>query len=279
MSRPPRLQVYLINLDRAAERRQRMESRLTALNLPFQRITAIDGATLEFPHPDFSARSYRYLHGRKVIPAEVGCYLSHVECARKLLAGDASHALILEDDLAFPADFHSILDQALAHADDWDILRLSSMSKGPKFGYRRLACGRDLAVALTREKGAGAYIINRKAAKWICRKLMPMRLAYDIAFDLEYLGGLKACFIDPVPVSQREERVSQIQNNLRAYKYPRSRYLTVLPYRLWLEVSRLVSRLSLYGALSMRSDPRKTLIRAIPLILLLVLGIDEVFYD
>ena len=29
--------------------------------------------------------------------------------------------------------------------------------------------------------------INRAAARWITGRLMPMRLSYDIAFDLEYL--------------------------------------------------------------------------------------------
>lgn len=95
------------------------------------------------------------------------------------------------------------------------------MNKGPKFGYRKLADGRSLAIALTREKGAGAYVINRTAANWIVRDLMPMRLSYDIAFDLEYIDGLRAAFIDPVPVDQRtrpspRSRTASRRSNTRA---------------------------------------------------------------
>lgn len=274
---PRNLKVYLINLDRAQERLQRMRAKCAAVDLPFERVAAVDGTNLIFPCPEFDARSYKYLHGRRVIPAEVGCYLSHVECARRLLESDAEYALILEDDVAFPPDFTRLLQLALADATDWDILRLSTMNTGPKLGYRKLPDGRSFAIALSREKGAGAYIINRKAATWITRDLMPMRLSYDIVFDLEHLAGLRSAFIDPVPVNQRDEGKSQIQNGIKAFKYPRTRYLTVLPYRAWLETSRVAVRLTRYLHLSLRYQPRLALIRAAPTLAALLLGIDEIF--
>lgn len=273
------LKIYLINLDRAGERLDHMQAKLAAAGLDYERVPAVDGAALPMPHPDFDARAYRYLHGRRIIPAELGCYFSHVECARRLLESDAEHALVLEDDVAFPNDFRNLLANALESADDWDILRLSAINRGPKFPYKRLPDGRSLAIAFTREKGAGAYVINRRAAEWITTKLMPMRLSYDIAFDLEYLDGLRASFVDPVPVDQRDEPVSQIQANIRAAKYPRSRYLTVLPYRAWLELSRLVMRFWFYTIYCFRYEPRRAMLRAVPTVLAVILGVDEVFFD
>ena len=274
---PNHLRVYLINLDRAEERLRRMEEKCAKAGLSFERVAATDGATLAFPHSGVSARAYRYLHGRRIIPAEVGCYFSHVECARRLLQSDAEHALVLEDDVAFSQDFAAVLRDALNADEDWDILRLSTMNKGPKFRFRDLPNGRSLAIALTREKGAGAYVINRRAAAWIVEDLMPMRLSYDIAFDLEYLDGLRAAFVDPPPVDQRDEAKSQIQNNIRAYKYTRSRYLTVLPYRAWIETARLVMRSLCYLMLVFQHQPRLAAIRLVPILAATVLGIDEVF--
>jgi glycosyl transferase family 25 len=238
------LAVYLINLDRAPERRARMESVLAQARLAHERVSAVDGATLAFPHADFDAWGYAVLHGRRTIPAEVGCYLSHVLCARRLLAGSATHALVLEDDVALPPDVRALLEASLRCSDDWDVLRLSTVNAGPKFAYRVLdpLSGRRLAVALTREKGAGAYVINRAAAAWICDALLPMRLSWDIAFDLEYFAGLRASFVVPVPVSQCEEPVSQIQHDVGRAKLPVWRYATVLPYRAWLETGRVVLR-------------------------------------
>lgn len=237
-----RLAVYLINMDGADDRMAAMRDKLDRANLPFCRIAGIDGRMLRFPIPEFSERAYRWLHGRRTSPAEVGCYLSHVACARAFLDSDADLALILEDDVSFAPGFLDMLDRAAMQRGSWNILRLSTVNRGRKFPVRPLGGGRSLAIALTREKGAGAYVVDRRAAAWITTDLMPMRLAYDIAFDLEYLAGLRACFVAPVPCSQASDHPTQIQSTRLAYKLPRWRYLTVLPYRAGLEVSRLACR-------------------------------------
>jgi glycosyl transferase family 25 len=234
--------VYLINMDKATDRLADMERKTQKIGLSFERMAGVDGRKLSFPTPEFSEISYKVLHGRRTIPPEVGCYLSHVECARRLLASNADLALILEDDVSFEQDFLDSVDSAALHRDDWDILRLTTVNRGRKYAFRNLKSGRKLAIALTREKGAGAYVINRKAARWIVEKLMPMRLAYDIAFDLEYLSGLRAAFIYPLVASQHSDHETQIQTNIKQYKLPVWRYLTVLPYRTYLEVTRFIMR-------------------------------------
>ncbi|MCG6112354.1 MAG: glycosyltransferase family 25 protein [Paracoccus sp.] len=236
------LAVYLINMAGAQARLTAMQAQLAALDLPFTRIEGVDGRALTFPIPEFDERAYRLLHGRRTTSPEVGCYLSHVACARAFLDSGADLALILEDDVSFDADLIGVLDRAAVQGAWWNLLRLTSVNRGRKYAVRDLGQGRRLALALTREKGAGAYVIDRRAAQWIVTDLMPMRLAWDIAFDLEYLDGLRAAFVDPLPASQRSDHPTQIQAGLRAYKLGRSRYLTVLPYRAWLEAARLACR-------------------------------------
>lgn len=236
------LAVYLINMDGAEDRMEVMNRETAAAGIVAERVSAVIGRNLNFPIPDFSELSYKLLHGRRMKYGEVGCYLSHVECARRFLASDAELCLILEDDVSFEPDFLETIDAAAKNADAWDILRLTTVSSGRKFPYRTLTDRRSLAIALTREKGSGAYMINRKAARWIEKDLVPMRLAYDIAFDLEYLSGLKGAFISPLVASQDADFESQIQGDMNSHKLPRWRYLTVLPYRAYLEVSRVLAR-------------------------------------
>ena len=236
-----KLNTYLINLDRAKSRLENMQQKLAAINLPIERIAAVDGALLTFPHEGFSENSYRYLHMRKRTPPEIGCYFSHIQCARLLLESDASHALILEDDVSFNPEFRQVLDLALAD-DSWDILRLSTVSSGRKLPYRKLGAEHKLAIALTREKGAGAYVINRRAAVWLTKAMMPMRVAYDIAFDVEYLYDLRASFISPPVASQISDADSQIQNNLQEYRVSKWHYFTAFPFRFYLEFWRPVLR-------------------------------------
>jgi glycosyl transferase family 25 len=237
------LKTYLINLDRAADRLSAMQDKLNSMGLPFERVAAVDGQTLELPISDFREGTYRLLHGRRGNPAEVGCYLSHIECAKRLLASESEFALILEDDLEFPPDLKQLLRAAIEANADWDILRLSTVNRGRKYPFAGLTSQRSFAVALTREKGSGAYLLNRRAAAWFVEKLVPMRLPFDLAFDLEYLAGLKAAFVFPVPINQDTGLPSQIQAKRRTYHLRRWRYVTVQPYRAWLEASRFICRL------------------------------------
>lgn len=236
-----KLAVFLINMDSATKRLADMNARLDAMGLKAERVPGVNGRGLNYPIPEFSEISYMLMHGRRTSPPEIGCYLSHVACAQKFMAGDADIALILEDDVVFDDDFLNAIDEAVLNGGDWDLLRLTTVSNGRKFPFRPLSNGRSLAIAITREKGSGAYLVNRRAGKWIS-KLIPMRLAYDIAFDLEYLAGLKAAFIYPLCATQDADGESQIQNNLRIYRLPRWRYFTVLPYRAFLETSRFLLR-------------------------------------
>lgn len=237
-----RLAVYLINMDGADQRLSMMKAKLNRIGLPYRRIPGVDGRKLSFPIPEFCRQSYRFLHGRRTNPAEIGCYLSHIACARAYLQDGADLALILEDDVSFDRDFLNALDLAALHREEWNLLRLTTVNRGRKYPILDLDDRRSLSIALTREKGAGAYVIDRRAAEWFVNDLVPMRLAFDIAFDLEYLDGLRACFIDPQPASQVSEHETQIQANWRTYKLPRWRYVTVLPYRAWLELSRVACR-------------------------------------
>ncbi|MFS8148697.1 glycosyl transferase [Rhizobium sp. R635] len=247
-----RINTYLINLDRAELRRFRMERLLAESGIAFERVAAVDGAGIALPRRDFDGQSYLRRHGRRPNPFEIGCYLSHVECARRFLASEGEFALILEDDLDFDDDFAEVLAAAVEHSGSWDVLRLSTVNSGRKHRVEPLTASRSLAIALTREKGSGAYLINRKAAGWIADALVPMRLPYDLALDLEFDEGLQACFVDPVPVSQRADAHSQIQAGLSTYRLGRRRPWSVLPYRAAAEVRRFAARFSRLAGWRMR---------------------------
>lgn len=238
----PQIPIYLINLDRSTDRLDRMRALLSAASLAFERVPAVDGAKLAEPLPEYDDAAFRIRHGKRRNPGEVGCYLSHIECARRLLASDSEYALVLEDDISVPHDIHEIIKEAIDAGRDWDILRLSTVNSGRKFVFRKMSSDRGLAICLTREKGSGAYLINRRAARWFLEDLVPMRLPFDIAFDLEYLSGLKAAFVSPPPIDQDTGHPSQIQKGRRALRLSRWSYATVMPYRISLEASRLVCR-------------------------------------
>ncbi len=220
-----------------------MQSELERVHIRFVRQTGVDGKKLSYPHPQFSDWSYKYLHGRLWSAKELGCYLSHIECLRSFLASDFSYALILEDDLQIDPNLLHLLNESLKYSKDWDMLRLSSVNKGRWWPTIPLTDKHSLAVCLTREKGAGGYFVNRKAAKKMIRWLLPMRLAWDIAFDLEWLMGFKTLGVAPLPIRQNDGFESQIQHSVLNTKLRgNAKYFTVLPFRCVLEVMRVLYR-------------------------------------
>lgn len=239
----PAFVTYVINMDSATERMAHMDSELARVQIPYIRQPGVVGMELPYPNENFSEWSYKYLHGRRWAPRELGCYLSHIQCLRNFLQTDAPYALILEDDVKLDDNLKDILERAIEHAADWNMLRLSSVNNGKWWPVRKIGT-HSLALCLTREKGAGGYLVDRKAAACMVKKLLPMRLAWDIAFDLEWLLGFKTLGVYPLPIQQKNGFATQIQQDLLNIKIrTKMIYLTVLPFRTILELSRLIFRL------------------------------------
>ena len=232
---------YVINMAGAVARMEHMKSQLSAAGLAYVRQEGVVGAQLTEPHEHFSKWSYRYLHGRGWAPRELGCYLSHIECLKKFVASEHDYALILEDDATVDQNLLSILTKATQFSEHWNMLRLSTVNRGKWFPVRNIG-NHNLSVCLSREKGAGGYLVDRKAAQIMVRKLLPMRLAWDIAFDLEWFLGFKTLGVYPMPIQQDgfDTQIQQDLYNIKIKGY--AKYATVFPFRTFLEVTRLLYR-------------------------------------
>lgn len=232
----------MINLATATRRWNNCTRRLVAAGIPFERVEAVDGKALAFPHPDYDERGYRLRQGRRTIPAEVGCYFSHVRALQAFLDSGDDFGLILEDDASVEPDLYPLISKAIAMGRYWDLLRLSRINKGKAFRLLQLDDRHHLGVMFTREKGAGAYVVNRRAATIMVAAFRPMNLPYDIMFDREWLFGYRTMVIYPFPVSQKGQP-TQIQYEIRDhYIPPWRRYWTVFPFRAAWETGRVICR-------------------------------------
>lgn len=245
-------QAYILNLPGATDRWRAMEGRLVRAGIPFERIEAIRGRELPVPYADFDEAGHRLRTGRRPIPPEIGCYMSHIKALGRFLETDHTHALLFEDDAVFDETLPQTIAGALRHAGAWDMLRLQTVSTNRVMPVVAIAPDRFLGVNLIRAKGSAAYMVNRRAAETFRRRLLPMRMAYDLAFDLEFLWGLRAVAVTPYPVVADKAAPTQIQVRISSYKFGASRYLTVFPFRAVVETARTVARLSLLARLLMR---------------------------
>ena len=238
-----RWSTYIINLDRAPERWEHMSETFTEAEIPIVRVPAIDGTQLIFPCVDFNEKKFWQFHGRETNIFEVACYLSHLKAIKLFLESDDEFAMICEDDLFLKPGCKEVVEIALSSSSLWNILRLSGLREGRACWLQQLSPRYFLTLHLSRLKGAGAYLIDRKAAAILVNELTPMWLPWDHAIDREWTFGLRALAVAPFPISQTDEKFeSTIQKMSQPKLSSLQRCLTTYPYQALNELSRWMAR-------------------------------------
>lgn len=126
---------YLINLDGSEARLASATEQLDQIDWPFERISAFDGRGKSLSSfEDYDDNQTRKNLGRSLLSSEIGCYLSHYNCAQQFLETDADILVVLEDDMKISADFKTIVNQTLdflyTHQDlDWYLVNIAAKKK------------------------------------------------------------------------------------------------------------------------------------------------------
>lgn len=248
------MKAFIINLDHAKERWERVEREATTAGFEVHRVPAIFGDDLQEPFYDYSPTGYRLFHGRRTNKREIGCYMSHLRALDDFLETEDEHAVIFEDDVQILPIACEMVRRATEHTNLWDMLRLSGLHSGSPWAVVDLSDEYHLAVNISRQTGAGAYAVNRRCATILTEHLTPMTLPYDHAFDREWALGYKSLSMIPYPVIQNEAHPTSIKLTER---YSSLRYLTVFPYRATNESCRIAYRLAQYAKVRATTN-RKT---------------------
>jgi GR25 family glycosyltransferase involved in LPS biosynthesis len=158
-------EVFVINLDRNAERLAEIERQCVGFPVRPQRVGAVAGDTLP-------GAAVRRLTGEVSAPrGTLGCFLSHAAAWERLLAGSAACALVMEDDalplLAFP---RSIAELGLP--EGWDVVWVNDRMQGEYdpdtvAGFRTVAAVNAVRgfPAWHDAVGGDGYLISRSGAR------------------------------------------------------------------------------------------------------------------
>lgn len=125
--------IFVINLDRSPERMVKIGEQLASFNLPYERISAVDGKQLseqELEHHAPSAMVAKSYH-RQLGAGEVGCSLSHKNIWQKIVDEQLDFAFIIEDDIELKENFGDAVEMVskIAH-ERWDFFKLFPLSRG-----------------------------------------------------------------------------------------------------------------------------------------------------
>lgn len=120
--------IIILNLDRRPDRWEQTRNELVLANVEsFERLSAVDGLALSQQEIDRFNVSARAARGRKILPGQVGCALSHARVMSEIVSRNLSAVLVLEDDVTFVPNFLSRLEYAMSTiSKDWELLFLGS---------------------------------------------------------------------------------------------------------------------------------------------------------
>ncbi|KAG7460287.1 hypothetical protein MATL_G00219780 [Megalops atlanticus] len=124
-------EVFMINLQRRTDRRERMLQTLYEQEITCKIIAAVDGNALNVSEiynmgihmlPGYSDP----YHGRPLTKGELGCFLSHYSIWKEIVERGLKVSLVIEDDLRFEVFFkrrlQNLMQEVQSEGLDWDLI-------------------------------------------------------------------------------------------------------------------------------------------------------------
>ncbi len=206
------MEIMVINLDEDKERLQRTTQRLSALGLSWERLPAIHWRNLTEEHHALVNRERQEAQGIMVFPGEIGCWMSHRLAHQKVAKGPGEMGLIMEDDIEIQEDLPEVLEQIeRGEIGSFDIIRLHRFrTHRPYVPVRQIGKERSLGFVRPADLGTQAYVITRRAAQTLMKKVPRMVRSADHQLTQHHIHGLIPLSIDPPVVLHKDGGHSSI---------------------------------------------------------------------
>jgi GR25 family glycosyltransferase involved in LPS biosynthesis len=205
---------YVINLEAARERWERVVEEFHRIGVKPARVEAVNGP--ELSRPQRAALCTRACAAR-CTPGMIGCGASHLKTWQRMLAEHVRVALVCEDDVEFVDNFwDTLFAYAAEFPPGWDVIYLSCVGCSPRGGSMILGLGgythasRDVSehvwvppAALT----TACYLVSAAGARKLLAHLSGrLHTHVDVMMnDLAGRGMIAAYAVRPLLASQRME--------------------------------------------------------------------------
>lgn len=182
------MKCFVINLDRSADRYEKIKTQFDNLNLAFVRVCGVDGKVLP---SDFLEKVIDPVQRWEIpLPAsEIGCFLSHKKCLELIANGEDNYGVIFEDDVTLSRDCALFLNDTNWIPTDADVIKIDTnytltVLKNFKTIDNK---GRAIARLCNKHLCCGGYVVSRKAAKRILLNMYKISVPIDnLIYDPKY---------------------------------------------------------------------------------------------
>ena len=180
------LPLVFINLDKDSERRTRIEAQLAHLGLPGERLPAVWWKHLPPAEQSllYSAERNHGLYYQPLVDGEKGCYASHIQAWRQLLASDAPALVVLEDDVRLTPQFADVVNAIAALQEPWDMVKLLGRDREKVRSQRPLVPGTALVDYSRVPSMTAGYVVSRAGAAKLLAHRQPFGRPIDV--DLRF---------------------------------------------------------------------------------------------
>ncbi|ASM52276.1 glycosyl transferase, family 25 [Pseudoalteromonas espejiana DSM 9414] len=120
--------IFVINLARSTKRLKQTTERLSAVNLTFKRIDAIDGnnLTVKQKYLHYSSQINKQKYHYALSNGQIGCYLSHRKAWQKIVDEKLKYAIVLEDDFYIDESIHDAIKNIEQLNQPWQLIKLAA---------------------------------------------------------------------------------------------------------------------------------------------------------
>ena len=227
--------VYAINLARSRDRWERLKASADLYGIELRRVEAVEGKLLAADElGDFDEAGFRRCHGKIAMPAEIGCYFSHIRALQAIADAPEPFAVIIEDDVVFTPGFSPLVERLTA-LTGWDAVKFVNHRTAAFRAFRQVDADFSIGRCLHGPLGSSAaYMVTKQGAAKLLAAIRPMRVPYDVALERGWAGAYEIFTTGSPAVAFCDETVSTIAQGRSTYakkRLPVYKRLTTLLFR------------------------------------------------
>lgn len=197
------MKIFVVNLERAADRREAILRHLGELGLEAEILPAVEGVKVD-----------RATLGPGAEPGlsngEVGCYLSHLRFWQIVVERRLPHAIVLEDDVVCSPSLMRVAREAAALMPPFDAVRLSALQPIRGIPVATLSGGEQLILPTKHPSGTQGYMVSLEGARRLLAAIPVPKSPIDDTLDRYWKYGLCVPVLSPSVVVEDASIASSI---------------------------------------------------------------------
>ncbi|WP_136658632.1 glycosyltransferase family 25 protein [Nitratireductor sp. XY-223] len=199
---------FIIHLARAKGRKRFADELVRSSPIETEIIDGVDGGKLEQDEIDrvYSPGLHRPHYPFRLRPAEIGCFLSHRRCWRRIVDDELDYGLVFEDDAALDAAVAGpAIDFAESHIADAGYIQMPvrDVPAGAELNFE--SAGIRLMSPLVTPLRTSGQVVSQAAARRLLYVTEVFDRPIDTLLQMHWITGIRPLVLTPSGLTNHTE--------------------------------------------------------------------------